>query len=169
MKYEEFRKRCKTGDMILMSGNYAGSKLIKFMTKCEWSHCGIIIKVPEYDMVLLWEATIKSKTKSVETGEFVDGVALVGMSDKLRNYNGHIGFKFLSKELDDKQKKQLGELRTELSGKAFEEDKLEIVNAAYDGPFGRNTEDLSSIFCSELVAEAYQRVGIFTDNRKLEG
>ncbi len=40
---------------------------------------------------------------------------------------------------------------------------MELVKAAYDGPFGRNTEDLSSLFCSELVAEAYQRLGLLSE------
>ena len=35
-----------------------------------------------------------------------------------------------------------------------------MIKAAYDGPLGHNQEDLSSLFCSELVAEAYQRLGL---------
>jgi len=40
---------------------------------------------------------------------------------------------------------------------------LELLKSAYDGPFGKNEEDLSSLFCSELVAEAYQRLGLLTE------
>lgn len=39
--------------------------------------------------------------------------------------------------------------------------------AALDGPFdkllGQNAEDLSNMFCSELVAEAYQQIGLLAD------
>lgn len=36
-----------------------------------------------------------------------------------------------------------------------------MLRAVYDGPLGRNrTEDDSSYYCSELVAEAYQRMGL---------
>ena len=40
--------------------------------------------------------------------------------------------------------------------------RLPDSKAAYDGPLGHNEEDLSSLFCSELVAEAYQRIGLLT-------
>ena len=43
---------------------------------------------------------------------------------------------------------------------------IELFKAAYDGWFGQNEEDLSSLFCSELVAEAYQRMGLISDGKK---
>ena len=55
--------------------------------------------------------------------------------------------------------------RKELRGRNYERSKLELLKAAYDGTFSQNREDLSSIFCSELVAEAYQRLGLFTESR----
>ena len=51
-------------------------------------------------------------------------------------------------------------LRRELRGRPYESSKLEVIKAAYDGPLGRNDEDLSSLFCGELVAEAYQAMGL---------
>ena len=35
-----------------------------------------------------------------------------------------------------------------------------MFKSAYDGDLGANKEDLSAIFCSELVAEAYQSMGL---------
>lgn len=57
------------------------------------------------------------------------------------------------------------ELRVELKGKHYESSKIELLKLAYDGPFGHNNEDLSSIFCSELVAEAYQRLSLVTEEK----
>ena len=39
---------------------------------------------------------------------------------------------------------------------------MELIKAAYDGWLGENQEDLSSLFCSELVAESYQRMGLLS-------
>lgn len=41
--------------------------------------------------------------------------------------------------------------------------KLELIKAAYGGWLGDNKENLSSLFCSELVAEAYQRMGLLPE------
>lgn len=57
----------------------------------------------------------------------------------------------------------LSQFRQEMKGRPYEEDEIELIKAAYDGPLGRNTEDLRSLFCSELVAEAYQRMGLLSD------
>jgi len=42
---------------------------------------------------------------------------------------------------------------------------LELIRSSWDGWGGLNKENLDSIFCSELVAEAYQRIGIL--NKRL--
>ena len=57
-----------------------------------------------------------------------------------------------------------GRLRRELRGRPYEQSLVALARAAYDGPGGANAEDLSSLFCSELVAEAYQRLGLLGDD-----
>jgi hypothetical protein len=54
----------------------------------------------------------------------------------------------------------------DLLNRPYEKDKLELIKAAYDGPLGHNEEDLSSLFCSELVAEAYQKMGLLREPPK---
>jgi hypothetical protein len=48
----------------------------------------------------------------------------------------------------------LSNCRHEVSGRPYERDEIELLKSACDGKFGENKEDLSSLFCSELVAEA---------------
>jgi hypothetical protein len=44
---------------------------------------------------------------------------------------------------------------------------MELLKAAYDGIGGKSSgEDLSSLFCSELVAEAYQAMGLLPEYPK---
>jgi hypothetical protein len=42
----------------------------------------------------------------------------------------------------------------------YEQSVWELWRSAYDGPGGMNTEDLSSYFCSELVAELLKRARV---------
>ncbi|KKL50606.1 hypothetical protein LCGC14_2303830, partial [marine sediment metagenome] len=50
-------------------------------------------------------------------------------------------------------------MRTEVP-KKYERDYVQLWRSAYDGPGGRNRRDLSSYFCSELVAQAYIEAGL---------
>jgi hypothetical protein len=53
----------------------------------------------------------------------------------------------------------------EARGRPYERNRLELFRSVYDGPLGDNRkEDDTSFFCSELVAEAYQRMGLLPPN-----
>jgi hypothetical protein len=54
--------------------------------------------------------------------------------------------------------------RKELSRRPYERSELELLKAAYEGPLGQSKgEDLSSLFCSELVAEGYQAMELLPE------
>ena len=67
--------------------------------------------------------------------------------------------------------KELLRFRKEVQGTPYEKNFLHLIGAAFDsveelfGFFKNAKEDLSSIFCSELVAAAYKRMGLL-DNKK---
>ena len=164
--YKSIRSKLKTGDIILFSGKGGTSAGIKWATLSKWSHVGIIVNLPEYDFVTVWESTTLSTTIDLDTNKARKGVQLIPLSARVNGYDGDIGVRQLtgvdSSQLDVKA---LMELRKEISGKKYEQSQIELIKAAYDGPFGRNSEDLSSLFCSELVAEAYQRLGLLSEDK----
>jgi hypothetical protein len=53
--------------------------------------------------------------------------------------------------------------RSDMAGRPYEESKLELLRSSCDDVFGDNEENLSSLFCSELIAEMYQRLGLLND------
>ena len=67
--------------------------------------------------------------------------------------------------------KDLLKYRKEVQGTPYEKNDLEMARSALDFheeylSFLRNThEDLSSLFCSELVAEAYKHMGILNTDK----
>ncbi len=125
----------------------------------------MVIRSEEWDMLLLWESTTLSKLKDVQSGIAHQGVQLVPLSEKIRTYNGDVGIKQLEGiTVDGERKKKLMAFRQEVKGRPYEQNKLELFKSAYDGPFGHNEEDLSSIFCSELFAEGYQRMEFLTED-----
>lgn len=166
IKYQSIRKELKTGDIVLFSGKGGISTGIKWGTLSKWSHVGMVLKLPEYDFVTVWESTTLSNTIDLDKNIPRKGVQLVPLSARVSGYDGDIAVRKLTgineAEID---LDALMMLRKEVSGRPYEESKIELIKAAYDGPLGRNSEDLSSLFCSELVAEAYQRLGLLSEQK----
>jgi len=164
--YTAIRNELKTGDLVLFSGKGAFSDIIKYGTLSKWSHIGMILRIPEYDFLTVWESTTLSDVVDLESGTPRKGVQLVPLSDRVQKYSGDISVRKLQgAELPVNSLEDLMELRKELKGKRYERSKMELFRSAYDGPFGHNSEDLSSLFCSELVAEAYQRLSLVTEEK----
>ena len=156
--YSAIRATLKTGDIVLFSGKGHFSNLIKLGTFSKWSHVGMVLKLPEYDFLTLWESTGLTDIEDLDTNKPNVGVQLVPLSARGRKYSGDIAYRSLKgPALADTALADLMKLRRKLKGRKYEKSKVELVKAAWDSVMGHNQEeDLSSVFCSELVAEAYQ-------------
>lgn len=161
---EQMRAKLKTGDIALFSGKGGISAGIKWATLSRWSHVGMIVVLPEYDFVTVWESTTLSSLVDLDTKIPRKGVQLVPLSSRIEGYDGEVAVRQLEGvTFDENDLKNLMQLRRELAGREYERDKIELIKSAYDGPLGRNSEDLTSLFCSKLVAEAYQRLGLLSE------
>jgi len=161
--YDSIRRNIKTGDIILFAGKGGVSEWIKWFSGSTWSHVGMALRSEEWDMLLLWESTTLSSVEDVELGRAIRGVQLVPFSARIQAYKGDIAVRHMSKPVTDSMRTELRDLRHEVGGRPYEKNYIQLIKATYDGPFGGNLEDLSSLFCSELVAEAYQRMGLLDD------
>lgn len=164
--YDQIRRSIKTGDIVLFSGKGAVSEWIKRFSRSKWSHVGMALRAYDWDMLLLWESTTLTSVADVEAGRVVRGVQLVPLSERLKTYPGKIAVRHLSQEIAALMWGRLLRFRKRVSGRPYEKNYIQLIKAAYDGPFGENKEDLSSLFCSELVAEAYQQMGLLADGPK---
>lgn len=167
--YSSTRRSLRTGDILLFSGKGRISRAIKHVTGSPWSHVGIVLNLTEYDFVCLWESTTLSNVADLDTGTLRSGVQVVPLSARLDAYDGSVALRRINGFIDPQGlallNLRLMALRRELAGRPYERSRLELYKAAYDGPLGANEEDLSSLFCSELVAEAFQRLGIIDPSR----
>ncbi len=162
-KYLGIRDTLNTGDIVLFSGRGFVSTAIKCISCSKWSHVGMVVKSAELGAVLLWETTTLSKIKDINFDDVRQGVQLVPLSERIRQYEGEIAVRKLQAERSPFMLRQLALLREEVKGRPYEDNYLELVRSVYDGAMGENEEDLSSLFCSELIAEAYQRMGLLHD------
>ena len=167
MTYEQMRGELRTGDIVLFSGKSGVSNIIKLATFSAWSHVGMVLRLPQSRAAFLWESTTLSDLKDVIDGVAKRGVQLVLLSERLRRYTGNVRIRRLQGfDVSEDAYYDLMEFRESVRGRDYEQSRVELIKAAYDGPFGANLEDLSSLFCSELVAEAYQRMGLLNEPPK---
>ena len=165
VKYEHIRSKLQTGDLVLFSGRGGISAGIKWFTASIWSHLGMVMRIPDFDVVLLWEASPITDIKDIETGKAHKGVRLVALSERIQTYEGEVSIRLLNVERRPEMLESLNRLRRELKQRPFETDVLELIKSAWEGPLGQNETDLSSLFCSELVAEAYQCMGLLSKRK----
>ena len=158
--YADMRGNLKTGDLVLFSGKGRISRLIQFGTASKWSHVGMVVVLPEFDFVLLWESTTLSSLRDIVSGKARKGVQLVALSERLRTYDGTAAVCTLKgAHLAAGDMRALAHFRREVRGRPYEQSKLELLFSVFRRWCGLG-EDLSSLFCSELVGEAYQRMGL---------
>lgn len=124
----------------------------------------MVVRVEEYDTVLLWESTTNGHDKDVQTGEIKRGVQLVPLGKRVSEHTGNLAFRLLSRELTRIEIGRLNALRHSAKDKGYYFDGLELLRAALaSGLFWSNREDLTAFFCSELIAETYQATGFLNE------
>ncbi|MDP2226562.1 MAG: hypothetical protein Q8J78_03685 [Moraxellaceae bacterium] len=150
----------ESGDLVLFSGRTFAARLVQCWTGSYWSHVGIVIRMPEYGNVpLLWEATRANKVADIHRGACRDGVQLVPLAEKLASYTGEVAVRRL---VDDGH----GHCRYQCLRPLLQEwQALPYCNFVFKqlrvwwrgheaAPFRHGG------FCSELVAEVYQRLSL---------
>jgi len=150
-EYSQIREDLDTFDLLLWSGTGRLSKFIQMGTGSTWSHVGMVIRMPG-DLLMLWESTL---------GEDHSGVQLTPLS---KSVYGKVAVRRMNVERTADHLERLMEVRKLLDGRPFEKNWLEFFRAGYDGIFGENTRDISTLFCAELVAETLQQVGLLDDS-----
>lgn len=150
----------KTGDIILFSGTCFVSRVIKFFTGSRWSHIGMIVKDPDYPYPLIYESSHYTGIMGLDIGRKTSGVQILPFNERRRTFAGDMALRRLEYDLSDNELYRLRIFRIYMVGKPFEEDRLQMLAASRMFKFLPSREDLSSVFCSELIAQCYQEMGL---------
>lgn len=162
--FDELRPTLDSGDVLLFAGESRFSRGIKRLTRSRWSHAALVARHGAGGQLLLWEATLDTDLPDVATHEIAPGVNLYDLERWIRHYGGETAIRPLHVERTDAMRAALLAFYQEARGRPYERNRLELFRAVYDGPLGKNrSEDLTGFFCSELVAEAYQRMGLLPE------
>lgn len=151
--------QAQAGDLVLFSGRGLVSGTIRLVTGSRWSHVGVVVGAGDGDGPLLLEATITDEAPDVALGRAVRGVQLVSLRRKLAAYDGGVALRRL--ELEARPAGLEAELR-EIAGlwryRGYKSYTLTRLLDWASG--GRRPQHVRRLFCSELVAEVYKRLGI---------
>lgn len=153
--------RMNTCDIVLFSSKHALSYATKLLTHSKWDHVGLVINFK--GVLTLLESTYGS------------GVQINHLDDRLKNFmerGTRIGVRRLQTAMTPEQKEALVYFIHDMLGRPYEKNLLELVRAvgsaskenSNNTSGSKKDHDLSSVFCSELVAAALQKIGLLSSS-----
>ncbi|MGD1903317.1 MAG: hypothetical protein ACFB9N_13875 [Geitlerinemataceae cyanobacterium] len=170
--YEQYRSQIKTGDVIAFSGNAGFSHFIRWATGSIYSHVGIVLNTDlgtgGDDSVLVIESRTDTKGRDAAGAQLVKGVQLHWLSKRILGFDGAVWLFPLQRALDAEKQARMQSWLRQTNNQVIAYDAIQTLGAGLD-MFDRvgltfNDENLSTLFCSELVAKALQIAGLLDDN-----
>lgn len=175
---DDFLKTAQTGDILVMVSDNFYSWLQMFFTDSYASHVAMVYR-DEHDRVYIYESTLKEKGIIDEiTGREKDGPMLVDAEKRIRDAYAHgqlairvrhlrlppgvthemlapIMFKYMKKHRNDR----------------FDSNVVRLINGAsynwlpFSSWLGLNRPDPHKIFCSQMAADLYMKMGLMRTER----
>ena len=170
--FTEIKDDLKTGDIVLMHGLHASSRVIEMVEGCPWSHVAIIVLASDIginageDNLLLWESDTQSPVKDVIHNKSKSGPMLVKLSERLKYNFTHgedskLSIRHLHTERTSETFDNLRKVISTVHQATFPDTYHEMLNPAKGRIFNKETS-LDTIFCSELAAYTYINLGLLT-------
>ena len=170
-EYEKCRDEIKSGDVIAFSGKEGFSSLIKWATRSQYSHVGIVLEV-QMDggfgrSLLVVESTTSVGYTDAEGKSVIKGVQINWLSKRLDMYNGSVWWVPLKEKIPQAGLERMQSWLRQTNNKKIPYDRTQPLGAGldlFDSVLGlANKVDLTHLFCSELVTAALQKAGILDD------
>lgn len=160
----------RTGDLWLFRGRSAADRAIRALTNAPVNHVGMAVALDDLPP-LMWHAELGKGLRDVWTGSHHRGVQLHDLREAVMQWSGRY-----------EQRAWLRQLSTPPSGSltAAQEDAVLATIARLDGtPFPstaalagrwargrvRRPAGVEMTYCAEVVAAAYQAMGLLDDRR----
>ena len=144
----------KTGDLVLFTGQRSAPGLLKWFSRTAWRHVGLVLRAPEDAEALLWEAAWHGPHRST---------LVAPLAARMAGFRGRMSVRCLNRPLASAPSQRLEALRQEMAARSRRRGLLDLMGAADDGWLGARRDNLGDPTDAELVAEAYQRLGLLAD------
>ena len=159
VSYQNIRTELDTGDIVIFGGQYRMSKIIRLVTRFPASHVASIIR--ENDRIGFIEASEGDMYPERE------GVIISQFSNSIPFYKGDIWIARLA--ADVRKKADIEKMKVFLKeqvGKGYDYHNMPKAGFDFLDRIGitRSEENLSQMFCSELVAAGLKAAGILPED-----
>ena len=164
MKYEEIESQLDTGDLILFQQNWWLGNLISYFTASDYSHCGVIIKDPQFGPkplkgLYLLESTAFEDVEDVEDHEIKNGVQLRSFKEVYNSCNGHLYWRKLECARTRTFYHKLNSVHSIIHNKPYDVYPNDWVKAKFNLQKG-NIKRTDRFFCSALCSFVYVGLGL---------
>lgn len=184
---QDILAQAETGDLLLISGNAKSSKAIRWHTGSFWSHVAVVVKdVPpavwtQYGKLrsntpVPTDAPVYIFDSDYEPDGSVDGPVIRPLETMLKAYIKEYGecvdVAFRKLTAPDRRVDQLWQFANEVAGMKYTAQTAMDPNffKLWAGTVGiNNKEDTKRIFCSQLVARAFRKMGLLPKEGKKSG
>ena len=168
MTLEEAAAITRSGDVWLFTGRKLADRAIRAATNSPVNHVAMVLAIDDLPP-LLWHAELGRSMADVWTGELQRGAQLHRLTEAADTWVNRYGQRAYFRQLDpiasdDMENAALAVVQ-ELSGRRFPT-TLGLVAHWLKGR-ARRSVSLEDIYCAELVALTYQRMGLLDDTRPL--
>ncbi len=144
----------KTGDLVLFTGRGLISNLWQWLGRSAWTHVALVLREPNDAEPQLWEADREGPRR---------GTRVVRLAVRMAEFRGRMSARCLNRPLASAQCRRLETLQREMAERSRAPGLLDLMGAADDGWLGGRRDKLGDPTDAELVAEAYQRLGLLDD------
>ncbi len=171
--YSELKNHLKTGDIVLMKGRYPSSHVIEAFEGSDYSHAALIVLAKDIgithgDGVLLWESNVETDVKDVILNRTKSGPQLLSFHEKVlydlkHKVDSKVAIRHLhltnrdQNKITDGIKAAINEVHNATFPDLYHE-----CHDPLEGRFKNIQTPLDTIFCSELVAFTYIKMGLLS-------
>jgi hypothetical protein len=160
--YEDVRANIRSGDILLASGNYNFSKLIRRATNSYWSHVAFVLRIDEIDRVMVLESIEGKGVRAIPLSEYPRNFEGTGVG-----YNGRLVIarhdQFETAATPEALKGMSQAAVDRLSYPYSSEDIAEITLRIVAGSIGIKKEEMTrgpADICSEYVDRIFSTLGL---------
>jgi hypothetical protein len=163
---QEAAQTAQTGDVFLFRGPSVADRAIQAFTNSPVNHVGMVIALDDLPP-LLWHAELGQSLPDVWTGERHRGTQLHLLVDAVATWHHKYGQAAWMRQIDIEVTREM------------EDEALRVVNELDGTTFPRTgslargwlqgrvhkKKDLEQLFCAEVVAITYERMGLLESKR----
>ena len=156
----------RTGDVWLFRGHSTADRAIRLFTNSPVNHVGVVLAIDDLPP-LLWHAELGASLEDVWTGTHHRGAQLHRLEAAVRVWGHRYGQQAWFRQIDIDVSRDMEDqaLRTvgELDGRAFPRTAA-LARGWLKGRL-RRPAPLEDLYCAELVAITYERMGLLDEKR----